>query len=65
MSEEMDEMDNQEAMLDGRNKKWIPLIIANSKKKRTFYAVGAGHLGGKMGVIRLLRSAGYKVTPVQ
>ena len=65
MGEEMDEMDNQEAMLDGRNKKWIPLIIANSKKKRTFYAVGAGHLGGQMGVIRLLRKAGYKVTPVQ
>ncbi len=65
MGEELEEMDNQEAMLDGRNEKWIPKIIATSKKTPTFYAVGAGHLGGEKGVIRLLRAAGYKVTPVK
>ncbi|MGH1336240.1 MAG: TraB/GumN family protein [Aureispira sp.] len=64
MGEEMDEMGNQEDMLDNRNEKWIPQIIATSKKTPTFYAVGAGHLGGPKGVIRLLRAAGYKVTPV-
>ena len=31
---------------------------------RTFFAVGAGHLGGPNGVVRLLRKAGYKVTPL-
>lgn len=65
MDEEMDEMGNQEAMLDNRNEKWIPQIIATSKKTPTFYAVGAGHLGGEKGVIRLLRAAGYKVTAVK
>jgi uncharacterized protein YbaP (TraB family) len=65
MGDEMEEMGNQEAMLDGRNAKWIPQIIATSKNTRTFYAVGAGHLGGEKGVIRLLREAGYKVTPVR
>lgn len=65
MGDEMEKMDNQEAMLDDRNEKWIPQIIATSKKTPTFYAVGAGHLGGKKGVVRLLRAAGYKVTPVQ
>ncbi|HBR54393.1 MAG TPA: TraB/GumN family protein, partial [Flavobacteriaceae bacterium] len=28
------------------------------------YGVGAGHLGGTLGVINLLRNAGYTVTPV-
>lgn len=65
MGDEMDDMGNQDAMLDDRNIKWIPQIIATSKKTPTFYAVGAGHLGGPKGVIRLLRAAGYKVTPVQ
>lgn len=65
MDEEMDEMGSQEALLDNRNKNWIPQIIATSKKAPTFYAVGAGHLGGSKGVIRLLRAAGYKVTPVK
>jgi len=29
-----------------------------------FFAVGAGHLGGANGVIRLLRKEGYELTPV-
>lgn len=64
MDEQLDEMSNQEALINDRNKNWIPKIIATSKKTRTFYAVGAGHLGGENGVIRLLRKQGYKVTPV-
>lgn len=65
MDEELDEMgSNQAALIDDRNAKWIPQIIATSKQTPTFYAVGAGHLGGENGVIRLLRKAGYKVTPV-
>lgn len=64
MQGDLDEMNSQEDLLDNRNKKWIPQIGEMSKKVSTFYAVGAGHLGGKNGVIRLLRAAGYKVTPV-
>ncbi|MCO7222855.1 TraB/GumN family protein [Pleionea sp. CnH1-48] len=51
-------------LLDKRNKSWakkIPSIIA---KKPTFIAVGAGHLGGKQGVIQLLRDRGLTLTPV-
>ncbi len=65
MQGELDEMDNQEVMLDGRNKKWIPKIGEMSKEMPVFYAVGAGHLGGENGVIRLLRKEGYKVTAVK
>lgn len=54
----------EQAMLEARNREWIPIIEKWSKEKPTFYAVGAGHLGGKTGVIALLRDKGYKVTPV-
>jgi len=30
----------------------------------TFFAVGAGHLAGKNGVINLLRNKGYKLAPM-
>jgi uncharacterized protein len=65
MQGELDEMDNQEVMLDGRNRKWIPKIGEMSKEMPVFYAVGAGHLGGENGVIRLLRKEGYKVVAVK
>jgi uncharacterized protein len=46
-------------LLTSRNKNWIPLIAKNSATKSTFYAVGAGHLGGEMGVVNLLRKEGF------
>ncbi|MBC7587192.1 MAG: TraB/GumN family protein [Chitinophagaceae bacterium] len=59
------ELGNYEKMLlDKRNKNWIPVIAKAVAIKPTFIAVGAGHLGGKKGVINLLRKQGYKVTPV-
>ena len=51
-------------LLDNRNIKWIPKIGELAADKSTFFAVGAGHLPGKNGVITLLKKAGYKVTPV-
>ena len=65
MQGDLEEMGSQEDMLDNRNLKWIPQIIETSKETPTFYAVGAGHLGGEKGVIRLLRKEGFKVTPVK
>jgi len=35
------------------------------KQGTQIFAVGAGHLPGKDGVINLLRQAGYMVTPVK
>ncbi len=55
----------EDKLLVGRNKTWIPMIIDEAKKGQTFFAVGAGHLGGPQGVIHLLRKAGYKMTPVK
>jgi uncharacterized protein YbaP (TraB family) len=65
-AESFDKMDNsEEVMLTARNKNWIPLIGEMASKEPCFFAVGAAHLGGKNGVIRLLRQAGYTVTPVE
>ena len=52
-------------LLDDRNKRWIPLIEQMITEKSTFIAVGAGHLGGPNGVIRLLEAKGYTLTPIE
>ena len=52
-------------LLNNRNQNWIAKISDFAKKKSTFFAVGAGHLGGKEGVVNLLREAGYTVKAVR
>ena len=47
-----------------RNLNWIPLMAKSMKKQPTFFAVGAGHLGGTKGVVNLLRKEGYSVKPL-
>ena len=54
----------EDLLLTNRNNNWIPVMSDMMAKDPTFFAVGAGHLGGPNGVIRLLRKAGYTVTPV-
>jgi hypothetical protein len=51
-------------LLDNRNHNWIPVIGEQAKKMPTFFAFGAGHLGGEKGVINLLRKAGFTVKPI-
>ena len=55
----------QEELWVTRNKNWISKIKTISKEKPTFFAVGAGHLGGKKGVIALLRNEGFTVKAVK
>lgn len=57
--------DEQQEFLDNRNAKWIPKIKDAIREKKTFIAVGAGHLGGPNGVIRLLEKEGYTLIPVK
>ena len=51
-------------LLINRNRNWISVITAQAEKMPTFFAFGAAHLGGKEGVINLLRTEGYTVKPV-
>lgn len=55
----------EEAFLTRRNQNWIPKIISITKEQHAFIAVGAGHLGGPNGVVRLLRKEGFTVTPIK
>ena len=57
--------ENQDILLNDRNKKWIPIMIKTMKDKPTFFGVGAAHLAGENGVIKLLRKKGYKVEAVK
>lgn len=56
---------SQAKMLDNRNISWIPVIEKNIAITPSFIAVGGGHLGGKNGVVNLLRSKGYTLTPIR
>lgn len=56
---------SQAIMLDNRNINWIPVIEKNIALKPSFIAVGGGHLGGKNGVVNLLRAKGYTLTPIR
>lgn len=56
--------EKQDAFLGDRNKEWVRQIAELSAYKQVFIAVGAGHLGGPEGVIRLLQKEGYEVKPL-
>ncbi len=55
----------EEILLNQRNRNWIPVMGRFMREKPTVFAVGAGHLGGKGGVVALLRKEGYRVEVVQ
>jgi uncharacterized protein len=54
----------ESVLLSGRNRNWIPAMGRMMLLQPTFFAVGAGHLGGTEGVVALLRKAGYRVEAV-
>jgi len=57
--------DNQDILLDNRNKNWVGQLKEIMKKGPVFTAVGAGHLVGSVGLIALLRAEGYNVKGVE
>ena len=66
MFTEMDEYaEYKEVLLDQRNFAWQESLDKELQAEGSeFIAVGAGHLGGKAGMINLLRERGYTVEPV-
>jgi uncharacterized protein YbaP (TraB family) len=55
----------QDELIDKRNQNWIPVIEQNIRQKSTFFAVGAGHLGGEKGVLKLLQQKGYTLKSLE
>lgn len=64
-TDEFEDGNTREILLDNRNRNWVQLLPELIKKKRLLVAVGAGHLGGRNGVISLLRKKGYTVKPLE
>lgn len=56
--------EQEDLLLNNRNKNWLKIMPELMKDNSTFFAVGAGHLLGEEGVITLLQKQGYMVTPV-
>ncbi|MEL6988948.1 MAG: TraB/GumN family protein [Bacteroidota bacterium] len=54
----------EDILLTKRNKAWIPKMKTAMSENSNFFAVGAAHLGGKNGVVYLLRKEGYTLTPL-
>jgi uncharacterized protein len=64
-SKSPDLMEAENELLVKRNSKWIPLMKSSMQQTACFFAVGAAHLGGHIGVIALLRKQGYTVKPMK
>ncbi len=54
----------QEIMIDMRNQTMLDGALPHLAKGNTFVAVGALHLTGKVGLVALLRQAGFDLEPV-
>ena len=65
ITEEGSEGDFEKDFLITRNNNWVDPIEKSVKENRTFFAVGAAHLPGEIGVINLLRKKGYTVKAVK
>lgn len=48
-----------------RNNFWMQKLPQFLTNQRCFMVVGNGHLGGKKGIISLLRKQGFKISPVE
>jgi uncharacterized protein YbaP (TraB family) len=51
-------------LLDDRNQRWLTQL-PKLLKQRAFIAVGAGHLGGPMGLVEGLKKMGYTLSPLK
>lgn len=51
-------------LLYNRNRRWVVLMPPAMQQGSVLFAVGAGHLPGDQGVIRLLEKKGYTIKPI-
>lgn len=57
--------ENDDNLIYNRNVNWVKSMPEIMKHAPTFFAVGAAHLCGDRGVLRLLEQAGYKIEGVK
>lgn len=61
---ELMSVNTKKILLDNRNINWLKIMPEMMRKESVFFAVGAAHLAGEGGVIKLLKKAGYTVKPI-
>ena len=57
--------EDEEKLIYNRNRNWVELMPAMMAEQPTLFAVGAAHLCGEQGVLKLLEKAGYTVEGVK
>lgn len=57
--------EENDILIYNRNRNWMKKIPSVMKESPTFFAVGAGHLCGEKGLIKLLEQEGYTVEAVK
>ena len=57
--------DDYDILIYDRNRNWVEVMPAMMAEKPTLFAVGAGHLGGEQGVLKLLEGLGYTIEGVK
>lgn len=55
----------EDILIYHRNRNWVQKLKTIMPEKALTIAVGAGHLAGEKGVIKLLRKEGYTVRPIK
>jgi uncharacterized protein YbaP (TraB family) len=63
-TKELMSANTKKILLDNRNADWLKIMPGMMQKESVFFAVGAAHLAGDLGVINLLKKAGYAVKPI-
>ncbi len=64
ISEQQEFAAYKDLLLANRNINWAEKLPEIINQQATFVAVGAGHLGGEQGLVKLLRKKGYQVTEI-
>ena len=55
----------EQKMLTDRNTSWVERLLRDAAGQKVFAAVGAAHLPGEVGVLRLLQEEGFEVTRLE
>ena len=58
------ELEEMEALIFERNRNWVAQMKEMMPAAPTMFVIGAGHLPGEQGLIKLLETEGYKLEPV-
>ncbi len=57
--------ETRKLLVDQRTLNWLDDVESLVKEDRIFFAVGMGHLGGKNGLLNLLKKKGYKLERIK